>query len=744
VPARERRRGSGSLRLTIALWLALLAALLPLGRVVEAGGWVMGSAALALILLAVGFGLRRAGLPAVGVSLLEALVWLGVVCAVFFAPAAVLWVVPTPEAGELAIAAVQSAMSEILYGVAPLPSTAAVSFVIVAAVGVLTVALDHVVLTARMPLLAAVAFVAVWLIPSLAVPGDVDAGSFILLAAALLYLIRSETRTRETPGGPRRTAGVTAVATTIGVVAIVVAMVGGQALPAPVAAGVGAGRLASIDPTLDLGDDLRRLGDDTVLTVRTDATDPPYLRVATLSAFDGEVWVPDRVNSVPVEEFGFEPVGVTEGVRVTEYRTMIEITGLSSAYLPVPYPTVEIAGLEGAWRTQPYNRTVLTGQSNAQGETYDVVTHVPRPSLEQIRSSRAVIAENQVSLSNVPVETPQLVFDLAQAVTAGAETDYDRLLALQSWFRGPEFAYSLTAPVEEGFDGSGVIAVRQFLEEKTGYCIHFASAFALMARVLDMPTRIVVGFLPAGFSEGAAQGDRVAEYSTNQLHSWPEVHFDGLGWIAFEPTKSLGVATRFAADAEAAADAGGEDILGPTPAATATATASAAPLDEIDQTGGQAAGSATPLADLRPFLYTVAVALLLMLTPGVVRAVRLRVLRARGRRGQVAAAWRIVQDAAIDLGDAAPGSETPRTFAARIVAEFGAPPAETQRLVAAVERANYAPAGTPTGGERFTADAEAIRTAMLAAVDGRARARALLLPRSLVLRPGSALIDRPA
>jgi transglutaminase-like putative cysteine protease len=42
-----------------------------------------------------------------------------------------------------------------------------------------------------------------------------------------------------------------------------------------------------------------------------------------------------------------------------------------------------------------------------------------------------------------------VIGDLARQVTAGATTDYDRLAALQTWFRGPEFTYSLTAPVAE-------------------------------------------------------------------------------------------------------------------------------------------------------------------------------------------------------------------------------------------------------------------------------------------------------
>ena len=76
--------------------------------------------------------------------------------------------------------------------------------------------------------------------------------------------------------------------------------------------------------------------------------------------------------------------------------------------------------------------------------------------------------------------------------------------------------------------------------------MHFAGAFALMARTLGMPSRIVVGFLPGEFTGDTVDGQRVAEVTTGQLHAWPEVYFEGVGWVAFEPTKSLGTPTRFA------------------------------------------------------------------------------------------------------------------------------------------------------------------------------------------------------
>lgn len=72
------------------------------------------------------------------------------------------------------------------------------------------------------------------------------------------------------------------------------------------------------------------------------------------------------------------------------------------------------------------------------------------------------------------------------------------------------------------------------LESREGYCTHFATAFALLARAEGLPSRYVQGFcVPAG------QGEETVVYS-DMAHSWPEVYIDGVGWIPFEPTPGYG------------------------------------------------------------------------------------------------------------------------------------------------------------------------------------------------------------
>ena len=78
--------------------------------------------------------------------------------------------------------------------------------------------------------------------------------------------------------------------------------------------------------------------------------------------------------------------------------------------------------------------------------------------------------------------------------------------ALQEWFREDGgFTYDLDAS-----PGNGADDLVAFLTEgeggRTGYCEQFASAMAVMARVLGIPARVAVGFLPAPEDRAADLG----------------------------------------------------------------------------------------------------------------------------------------------------------------------------------------------------------------------------------------------
>ena len=75
--------------------------------------------------------------------------------------------------------------------------------------------------------------------------------------------------------------------------------------------------------------------------------------------------------------------------------------------------------------------------------------------------------------------------------------------------------------------------IEQFLAERIGFCQQFSGTFALMARSLGLAARVAVGFTWGDPVEGEENTYRVTGRHT---HAWPEVYFEGLGWVAFEPT----------------------------------------------------------------------------------------------------------------------------------------------------------------------------------------------------------------
>jgi transglutaminase-like putative cysteine protease len=732
----------GNLMLAGAVLAALSAALLPVLPMIKPGSWVIGAVLLAALVLAAGYAARRLRLPAVAVSLIEAVVWLVFMTVVFLGGTTLLWIIPTGQTIGVAVELVNEAMEQITLGAAPLDATVALSFLIVGAMGLLALVVDHVVLTARMPLLASIGIIAVSLIPAIAVPGDVDLMAFVLLAIAILFLIRAETRSREEPltRESERSAGVPATAIGIGAVAVVVALVATPLLPEPLPRpGAGFGG-PGIDASLQLGDDLRRPQEIEVMRVHTNAAEAPYLRATTLSRFDGAIWQPDRVRTVPLEsEPGLGEVDVDPGIRVAEYRTDVEVTNLSSIWAPIAFPAVDVTGLDGRWAAVPFNRTVISQSGSTQGQTYEVVSHVPKPTLEQIRAREATSDEARDETTGVPDGLPPIVEELALQVTAGTTTDYDALVALQRWFRGGDFRYSLSAPVEEGFDGTGAEAVAQFLEVKEGYCIHYASAFALMARTLGMPTRIVVGYLPGIATQDTIDEQVVYSVPSSLLHAWPEVYFQGLGWIGFEPTNGLGSPTNFLPASAAEGQLGNPDDPTPGPTSSASATPTAAPGDLLDPRDEAAGGSSVGTVTSLPTVSVVLGILLLLAAPALVREVRRRQQLTAARNGDTLAAWTTVQDAAIDVGIAVPPSESPRAFAARLVSDHGAHPDDLEVLTRAIERASYAPARVAEywHGDDVPDAAAAVRAGLLRSATPARRLLAVVAPRSLIIRPGS-------
>lgn len=103
----------------------------------------------------------------------------------------------------------------------------------------------------------------------------------------------------------------------------------------------------------------------------------------------------------------------------------------------------------------------------------------------------------------------------------------ERALAM---FRNEPFRYTLRPP-QSGHD-----SVDDFLfEQRAGFCEHFASAFVVLMRALDIPARVVTGY------QGGERDPSNGRWLVRQAdaHAWSEVWLPGHGWQRVDPTAAV-------------------------------------------------------------------------------------------------------------------------------------------------------------------------------------------------------------
>ncbi len=106
----------------------------------------------------------------------------------------------------------------------------------------------------------------------------------------------------------------------------------------------------------------------------------------------------------------------------------------------------------------------------------------------------------------------------------GPERDRAVIQAILDYFK-EGYAYALNVR-----GGEGEVALERFLfEERKGYCLHYATAFVLLARHVGISARVVEGFRLSLGETGRGTVKGV------DAHAWAEAWVDG-AWRVFEPT----------------------------------------------------------------------------------------------------------------------------------------------------------------------------------------------------------------
>ena len=391
----------------------------------------------------------------------------------------------------------------------------------------------------------------------------------------------------------------------------------------------------------------------------------------------------------------------------TEHRYQVEINdSFRSSWLPTQAP-ISAINADGDWRYDEATTDFFHWDEDldTRGLDYSMTAvdlDITPRGLEDASLSRTEVDDEYLDL---PDDLPDLVSDLAYQVTGDAVSKYEKAVALQDWFRA-NFEYSL----DRGPVGSGTGDLQAFLTPgeggRVGYCEQFAASMATMARVLGIPARMAIGFL-----EPDPVGDDTWVYSSLDLHAWPELYFDGFGWVTFEPTPPVrtGAVPSWARGLNNEAGPEGPDDQ-PSESASAGADPSAGPSQrpdtevptadpgsDADQDGG------LPWRGLGGGLVGGLLVVLGLLLPSTLR----RRTRAARLAGGPEGVWDELRATVEDLRLSWPGARSPRETRDRLVLMFGAPGDEF-----AAERPARGPAVNPDAVlalDRIVHDLELLR-----------------------------------
>jgi hypothetical protein len=456
--------------------------------------------------------------------------------------------------------------------------------------------------------------------------------------------------------------------------------------------------ITRISPLVSIGAKLAPDADpEPEFTVHADQ--PSYWRMIGLERYTGTTWAPadeDSVSIDPGAPLAGAPTGEPEHA-VTQ--TFVASRDLGYVWLPAAPDPASIsvdADVETTWSQE--SQTITLNQPLRKGQSYTVESVYPTPTARELRrvGTPHNVDPALTELDGIPPDVRTTLTEIAQQWTDGAETPFGKAWAIQQHLLS-EFEYN--TQVDYTDDPKALVDFLQ--DSKQGFCQQFASAMAVLLRLLDIPARVAFGFV-----RGSETDPHTYEVKSTDLHSWVEVPFNGYGWVPFEPTPG--------------------DFRNPTvagfgvkanPPTTGNTKSSSASVSSPAPSKGPSPTAAPTLAPATegsrgPWAVVAAIALLVALVLagipfGQWLARRRRLRRAaRDPRMLILATYDVFTQRAADLGLGRAPGETLEEYRRRASRSDRLIDGHLDRLTRITARAAYAP-GPPSDGDVLDATADA-------------------------------------
>lgn len=157
---------------------------------------------------------------------------------------------------------------------------------------------------------------------------------------------------------------------------------------------------------------------------------------------------------------------------------------------------------------------------------YAAVVYLSAASVEELRAAGTDYPAWVARYRQLPPGLPARVQELAQQLTAGLNTPYDKAVAIERYVRDLPQNPEIKAPP------TGRDAVEYYLfDVKGGYFDYAATAMAVLLRSVGVPARLVTGYVAETLDPQA----RAYVVQEKDRSAWVEVYFPEYGWVPFEP-----------------------------------------------------------------------------------------------------------------------------------------------------------------------------------------------------------------
>jgi transglutaminase-like putative cysteine protease len=294
--------------------------------------------------------------------------------------------------------------------------------------------------------------------------------------------------------------------------------------------------------------------DRPVMHIRIGAADPPltpaalqqlYWRGRGLTTFDGQRWYDTDAPSLFATRGGRLVVArpqIGGRARVVRYRVTLEPMNSPVLFFPSRLLWADTHFPVLAWERRT---ATLSGLGrNFAGASYAGASDLSRPSAAALRAApspsarllRYALADDLELPDGLDPRIPAL----ARHIVEHAPTDnWDRMQALMAYLQS-HYQYTLD-DLPQGPD-----PLSSFLfDQQSGDCEYFASALAVLARTLAIPTRLVNGFTMGTYNpltgeyvvRGSDAHTWVEAYFPVRLHTGRDFEREPRGeWVRFDPT----------------------------------------------------------------------------------------------------------------------------------------------------------------------------------------------------------------